>query len=120
VAHLFEDVGERRTKEKDNQEGEKMNLKEMVNTMMPSDRLIVKDTYGEELYRGYAANYDNTQKQALRAVQCHQISVDITKRMPEQKLTKRRPQGEPVPEGRVHEYKFKDLDMKIYTKITIA
>lgn len=32
-----------------------MNLKEMVNTMMPSDRLIVKDTYGEELYRGYAA-----------------------------------------------------------------
>ena len=59
-----------------------MNLKEMVNTMMPSDRLIVKDTYGEELYRGYAANYDNTQQQALRAVQCHQISVDITKRMP--------------------------------------
>lgn len=58
-----------------------MNLKEMVNTMMPSDRLIVKDTYGEELYRGYAANYDNTQQQALRAVQCHQISVDITKRM---------------------------------------
>ena len=113
MAHLFEDVGERRTKEKDNQEGEKMNLKEMVNTMMPSDRLIVKDTYGEELYRGYAANYDNTQQQALRA-------VDITKRMPEQKLTKRRPQGEPVPEGRVHEYKFKDLDMKIYTKITIA
>lgn len=47
-----------------------MNLKEMVNTMMPSDRLIVKDTYGEELYRGYAANYDNTQQQALRAVQC--------------------------------------------------
>lgn len=42
-----------------------MNLKEMVNTMMPSDRLIVKDTYGEELYRGYAANYDNTQQQAL-------------------------------------------------------
>lgn len=64
-----------------------MNLKEMVNTMMPSDRLIVKDTYGEELYRGYAANYDNTQQQALRAVQCHQISVDITKRMPEQKQT---------------------------------
>lgn len=43
-----------------------MNLKEMVNTMMPSDRLIVKDTYGEELYRGYAANYDNTQQQALK------------------------------------------------------
>lgn len=71
-----------------------MNLKEMVNTMMPSDRLIVKDTYGEELYRGYAANYDNTQQQALRAVQCHQISVDITKRMPDDHRANQYQKGE--------------------------
>lgn len=95
-----------------------MTLQEMIKKLIPSNRLIVATEDGEELYRGYAANWQYSKDKINAPVVKFGIYTDTFRRnIRESRLMQTEKQLVEV--DNYTDFAFTDLEIVIYTKITI-
>lgn len=97
-----------------------MKLEEMLKRMVPSDRLIIREEDGTELYQGYVACLQHYEVDTDREVKRFGLDTDIFRKENRQK----RVNFEPYPEEKVDpasigDFCFLDLEMLIYTRIIL-
>lgn len=97
-----------------------MKLEEMLKRMIPSDRLIIREEDGTELYRGYVACLQHYEVDTDREVKCFGLGTDIFRKENRPK----RVNFEPYPEEKVDpadigDFCFSDLEMLIFTRIIL-
>lgn len=95
-------------------------LEQLIERMIPTDRLIVEDASGKELYIGYVGCTQYEHLDTSRHVKKTGLTTKIFRR--EQKLSGTK--FDKVPGGTVSadhlsEFSFSDLVMQIYTKVIV-
>lgn len=95
-----------------------MRLKDFVEKTEQSDRLIVIDQDERELYKGYAANFHG--EKGEREVEKICLYTEVYKRGESTKWIENiRPTGEEIPLKNTGNYRFADLEIRIYTKVVL-
>ena len=95
-----------------------MKLGEMLEKMPNSDRLIVQEEDGEELYRGYVANFIHCDVDRDSEVKRSGIATDIFKKSDREIRMMDREKVIFPADGKT-DFRFQDLEFMIYTRITI-
>lgn len=97
-----------------------MTLNEFMETAINSDRLLVQDSSGNELYRGFIGCLQYQGIDGERNVEQHGISTEVyTKINMKKGLSKWTELGERVPEGNTSLYRYSDLEMLVFTKVIL-
>jgi hypothetical protein len=98
----------------------------MIDRMRVSDRLIVQDEEGTQIYKGFAASAIYNELPRDAEVKSFGLHTDTFKRLPEatnvMQIAANRnavPERIELPPGCESDFKFSDLEFVIYTKITI-
>lgn len=93
-------------------------LGQLVSMMPNSQRLHIVEEHGQELYKGFVANFaDSTLDRSLPILEVRLTTDVFTKA----KRTERLPLRETVqiPADNLSDFKFSDLDCVVYQKIVI-
>lgn len=95
-------------------------LEQLTERMIPTDRLIVEDVSGKELYTGYVGCMQYEHLDTSRHVKKTGLTTKIFRREQKPSGTKfdNVPGGE-VSADHLSEFSFSDLVMQIYTKIIV-
>ena len=97
-----------------------MTLNDFVGTAINSDRILVEDSSGNELYRGFAGCLQYQGIDGGRKVGQHGISTEIyTTKTMKKGIAVWKEQGERVPEGNTGLYRYSDLLMMVFLKIVL-
>lgn len=97
-----------------------MNLEEMLKRMIPSDRLIILEEDGTELYRGYVACMQHYNISTDREVKRFGLATDIFRKEKRSQRTNFEPfPEEVVDQAQIGDFQFSDLEMLIYTRIIL-
>lgn len=97
-----------------------MTLNDFIKTAINSDRLLVQDESGNELYRGFIGCLQYRDIDGEREVKRHGISTEIyTTRTMKKGVAVWKEQGERVPEENTSMYKYSDLQMLVFIKIVL-
>lgn len=97
-----------------------MTLGEIVEKMIPSDRLIVTNSDKAELYRGYVENFRYSTADRSHEVAKIQLATDIfLKKNREKELGSQKVLTPQMPVESISDYAFSDLEILIFTKITL-
>lgn len=86
--------------------------------MLNSDRLIVREEDGEEIYRGYVANFSYCETDRERTVKQFGLATDIFKKNERDKRMRER-EGIVIPADGTTDFRFSDLEFLIYTRIIL-
>lgn len=99
---------------------ETVTLGQLIERMIPSDRLIIEDETGKEIYKGYVGCMQHTDIETSRYVKRFGLATNIFR-----KEVKRRGANietllkEEVSVESISEFGFADLVMQIYTKVIL-
>lgn len=97
-----------------------MKLNDFIKTAINSDRLLVMDKSGKELYRGFIGCLQYKDIDGEREVKQHGISTEVyTTRTMKKGVAVWKEQGERVSEENTNLYKYSDLQMLVFTKIIL-
>lgn len=97
-----------------------MTLNDFVKAAINSDRLLVMDGNGKELYRGFIGCLQYQDIDGEREVKQCGISTEIyTTRTMKRGAAVWKEQGERVPEENTGLYKYSDLQMLVFIKIIL-
>lgn len=97
-----------------------MKLNDFMKTAINSDRLLILDSNGKELYRGFIGCLQYRDIDRKREVKQCGISVEIyTTKTMKKGVAVWKEQGERVPEENTGLYKYSDLQMMIFIKIVL-
>lgn len=98
-----------------------MTLNDFMETAINSDRLLILDSNGNELYRGFMGCLQYQDIDGERKVKQHGLSTEVytTKNM-QKGVTVWKEQGERVTEENTSLYKYSDLQMMVFTKIVLG
>ncbi len=94
---------------------EQILLGQVISRMINSELLLIADENGQELYKGYAVNFD---LEELASKQVKEVGV-MTKVFKRGDFRERIPRKEKVPVEDLTGYQFSDLEFVIYMKITL-
>lgn len=95
-------------------------LGQLIERMIPTDRLIVQDESGKELYKGYVGCTQYEHLDTSRHVKKTGLKTNIFLREQRQAGTKfDRVPGGAVDADHLSEFKFSDLVMQIFTKVIV-
>lgn len=95
-----------------------ISLGQVLDTMLNSQRLLVVEEEGKELYKGYVANF--TYSTVDRSLQVKEIGL-ATEVLPKAKKTDRLPMKErkPIPSDDLTYFAFADMECVVYQKIVL-
>lgn len=97
-----------------------MTLNDFVKTAINSDRLLVQDSSGKELYRGFIGCLQYRNIDGEREVKQHGILTEIyTTRSMKKGVAVWKKLDERVPEENTKLYKYFDLQMMVFIKIIL-
>ncbi|MCX4336875.1 MAG: hypothetical protein OSJ42_07545 [Bacteroidales bacterium] len=97
-----------------------MTLNDFIKTAVNSDRLLILDSNGNELYRGFIGCLQYRDIDGEREVKQHGISAEIyTTKTTKKGVAVWKEQGERVPEENTGLYKYSDLQMLVFIKIVL-
>lgn len=93
-------------------------LGQLVSMMPASQRLHIVEEHGQELYKGYVANLDDSTLDKTLPVLEVKLTTDVFTKA---KRTERMPLRErkQVPADNMTDFKFSDLDCVVYQKIVL-
>lgn len=95
-------------------------LEQLIERMIPTDRLIVEDESGKELYKGYVGCTQYEDLDTSRHVRKTGLTTNIFRREQRQAGTKfDKVPGGTVSADHLSEFSFSDLVMQIFTKIIV-
>lgn len=95
-------------------------LAQLVEHMIPSDRLIIKDGAGNVLYRGYVASLEHHNIDLTQAVKCFGLATEIFRKEKRTQFTSNQKElPQEVPVESISDYGFSDLEMLIYTRVIV-
>lgn len=92
-------------------------LGQLVSMMPNSQRLHIVEEHGQELYKGFVANFDNKTLDEAQVLEVR-LTTDVytkakrTERMPLREKTQ-------ISEDNLTDFKFSDLDCVVYQKIVL-
>lgn len=114
---------EKTEKQEDKESGrraQEMTLNDFIKTAINSDRLLILDSNGNELYRGFIGCLQYRDIDGEREVKQHGISAEIyTTKTMKKGIAVWKEQGERVPEENTGLYKYSDLQMLVFIKIVL-
>lgn len=114
---------EKTEKQEDKESGrraQEMTLNDFIKTAINSDRLLILDSNGNELYRGFIGCLQYRDIDGEREVKQHGISAEIyTTKTMKKGVAVWKEQGERVPEENTGLYKYSDLQMLVFIKIVL-
>lgn len=97
-----------------------MKLNDFIKTAINSDHLLILDSNGKELYRGFIGCLKYRNIDGERKVKQHGISTEVyTTKTMKKGVAVWKEQGERVPEENTSLYKYSDLQMLVFTKIVL-
>lgn len=97
-----------------------MTLNEFIETAVASDRLLVKDSQGNELYRGFTDCLQYQGVDGKRKVKKHGLATEIYTSINMKKgISVWKELGERVPEENTSLYKYSDLQMMIFIEVVL-
>ena len=97
-----------------------MTLNDFMKTATNSDRLLINDSEGNELYRGFVGCMEYQGIDGKRKVKQHGISTEVyTTNTMKKGVAVFKEQGKRVPEEETNLYKYSDLQMMIFLKIVL-
>lgn len=97
-----------------------MTLNDFTKTATKSDRLLIQDSNGNELYRGFIGCLQYQDIDGEKKVKQHGISVEVyTTKTAKKGVAVWKEQGERVPEENTSLYKYSDLQMMVFIKIVL-
>lgn len=100
--------------------GAGLSLGQVMNAIIPSDRVVVINAAGQVIYRGFAANFEHTAISDERPVKSFGLGMETyrkTERLYDWQNIRELPQTIPVEQ--MEEYSTKDLSHIIYTRIIL-
>lgn len=114
---------EKTEKQKDKRNGrraQEMTLNDFVKTAINSDRMLILDSNGNELYRGFIGCMQYSDIDGERKVKRHGISTEVyTTKTMKKGVAVWKEQGERVSEENTGLYKYSDLQMLVFIKIVL-
>lgn len=97
-----------------------MTLNDFIKTAVNSDRLLVQDSSGKELYRGFIGCLQYRGIDGEREVKQHGISTEVyATRAMKKGVAVWKELGGGVPEENTSLYKYSDLQMLVFIKIVL-
>ncbi len=97
-----------------------MTLNDFMETAVNSDRLLIQDSNGNELYRGFMGCLQYQDIDGERKVKQHGLSTEVyTTKNVQKGVAVWKEQGGRVPEENTSLYKYSDLQMMVFTKIIL-
>lgn len=96
-----------------------MTLEEFTKTAEPSDRLIIKDNAGHELYKGFMGCLQYKDIDRSRRVKKHSLHTEIFHKEKKKRYDYMQPLGEEIKAENISDFPFADLEMLIYTLIDL-
>jgi hypothetical protein len=97
-----------------------MTLNDFMKTAVNSDRLLVQDSSGKELYRGFIGCLQYRDVDVEREVKQCSISTEVyTTRIMKRGVAVWKEQGERVPEENTSLYNYSDVQMLVFIKIVL-
>lgn len=96
-----------------------MILEELLGKIRNSDRVIIREEDGAELFRGYAANQKYKEVSGTRRVKEVSLETEIFRRSKPPAHWQHVCLGERVAAEGISSFSFTDLQMLIYTRITL-
>lgn len=97
-----------------------MTLDEFMETAIDSDRLLVQDSNGNELYRGFIGCLQYQDIDGGRKVKQHGISTEVyTARTIKKGISAWKELGGRVMEENTGLYKYSDLQMLVFIKVIL-
>lgn len=102
-------------------EVEKIKLGQLVEHMLPSDRLLILDEDRTEIYKGYVGCFKYQGTDRNREVREVRLHTEIFKRENARRYQMGPPTYTKAPVSMEHlsDFKYSDLEMLIYSKITL-
>lgn len=98
-----------------------MTLNDFVKTAINSDLLLIQDSNGKELYRGFVGCLQYQDIDGEREVKEHGISTEVYTTINMKKgISVWKEMGERVPEENTSLYKYSDLRMLVFIKIELG
>lgn len=95
-------------------------LEQLIKRMIPSDRLIIEDENGKELYKGYVGCMEHIDFQTSRRVKRFGLSTNIFRKETSKKgILIHTLLGEEISAEHTSEFSFSDLVMQIFTKVIV-
>lgn len=98
-----------------------MTLGEMLKRAINSDRLIIQEADGQEIYRGYVACVQyHSEIDVAREVKRFSLATDVFRKENREKYlgSQQKPKTE-VAVDSISDFRFSDLEMLIYTRIIL-
>lgn len=97
-----------------------MTLNDFIKTAVNSDRLLIQDSSGKELYRGFVGCLQYRDIDGEREVKQHGLSTEVYTKLNKQRgLLKWTETGERVEKESTGLYRFSDLQMMVFIKIVL-
>lgn len=97
-----------------------MTLNDFLETATNSDRLLINDSEGNELYRGFVGCMEYQDIDGERRVMQHGISTEVyTAKTMKKGVAVFKEQGKSVPEENTSLYRYSDLQMLVFIKIVL-
>lgn len=96
-----------------------MTLNEFLQVHTPSDRLVVMDNAGNEIYRGFVACMRHENIDGSRKIKRFGVGTEIFRRGKESRFDYATPLGEAVKIENVSAFSFSDLALRVYTKVVL-
>lgn len=95
-------------------------LGQLVEHMIPSDRLIINDGAGNVLYRGYVATLEHHNIDLTQVVKRFGLATEIFRKEKKVQFTSNQKElPREVPVESISDYGFSDLEMLIYTRVMV-
>ena len=109
---------ERQEDKESSRRAQEMTLNDFIKTAINSDRLLIQDSNGNELYRGFIGCLQYRDIDGERKVKQHGISTEVyTTKTIKKGVAVWKEQGERVTEENTGLYKYSDLQMLVFTKL---
>lgn len=96
-----------------------MKLREFLEAHTPSDRLLIIDSAGNEIYRGFVGCIQYGNINGNREIRQFGLGTDIFKKGKKGRFDFITPLGEEVKVENVSNFSFSDLSMRIYTRVVL-
>lgn len=100
--------------------GEGLSLGQVMDAIVPSDRVVVINAAGQVIYRGFAANFEHTAISDERPVKSFGLGMETyrkTERLYDWQNVRELPKTIPVEQ--LEEFSTKELNHIIYTRIIL-
>lgn len=111
---------EKQEEKESGRRAQEMTLNDFIKTATNSDRLLIQDSSGKELYRGFVGCLQYRDIDGEREVKQHGISTEVyTTKTMKKGVAVWKEQGERVPEENTGLYKYSDLQMLVFIKIVL-